>query len=42
MSPMRLVLTGQSELWDKLKMRRYAAIRHQIDIKCEIQQYDGS
>ena len=34
MSPMALVLVGQSELWDKLKLQRYAAVRQRIDINC--------
>ncbi len=38
--PMSLILVGQNELWDKLKLRRYAAIRQRIDIKCELSQYD--
>ena len=38
--PMSLILVGQNELWDKLKLQRYAAIRQRIDIKCEIPQYD--
>lgn len=40
--PMALILVGQNELWDKLKLQRYAAIRQRIDIKCEIPQYDRS
>jgi type II secretory pathway predicted ATPase ExeA len=35
-SPMGLILVGQSELWDKLRMQLYAAIRGRIDIKCEL------
>lgn len=42
MNPMGLILTGQNELWDKLKLQRYTAIRQRIDIKCEIPQYDRS
>ena len=42
MNPMGLILTGQNELWDKLRMQRYAAIRQRIDIKCELPQYDRS
>lgn len=34
MNPMGLVLVGQDELWDKLRMQAYAAIRGRIDIKC--------
>ncbi len=40
--PMALILSGQNELWDKLKLKRYAAIRQRIDIKCEIPQMDLS
>jgi len=40
--PMALILVGQNELWDKLKLQRYAAIRQRIDIKCEIPQFDRS
>ena len=35
MSPMALILVGQSELWDeKLRLRKYAAVRQRIDINC--------
>lgn len=40
--PMALILVGQNELWDKLKLQRYAAVRQRIDIKCEIPQMDLS
>ncbi|SMC61092.1 ExeA family protein [Papillibacter cinnamivorans] len=39
-SPMALILAGQSELWDRLKLNAFAAIRQRIDIKCELQAYD--
>ena len=39
-NPMSLILVGQNELWDKLKLQSYAAVRQRIDIKCEIPQYD--
>ena len=39
-NPMALILVGQNELWDKLKLQRYAAIRQRIDIKCELPQFD--
>lgn len=39
-SPMALILVGQSELWDKLKLLCYAAIRQRIDLKCELPQFD--
>ncbi len=41
-NPMALILVGQNELWDKLKLQRYAAIRQRIDIKCELPQFDRS
>jgi type II secretory pathway predicted ATPase ExeA len=41
-SPMALVLVGQNELWDKLRMQLYAAIRGRIDIKCELPAMDRS
>lgn len=41
-SPMALILVGQNELWDKLKLQRYSAIRQRIDIKCELPQLDRS
>ncbi|MCD8022570.1 MAG: AAA family ATPase [Lachnospiraceae bacterium] len=33
-SPLSLVLAGQSELWDKLRLKRYAAVRQRIDLNC--------
>ena len=39
-SPMSLILIGQRELWDKLRMQLYDAIRGRIDIKCELQGMD--
>lgn len=41
-NPMSLILVGQNELWDKLKLQCYAAIRQRIDMKCEFPQYDRS
>ena len=41
-SLMALILVGQNELWDKLKLQRYAAIRQRLDIKCELPQFDRS
>ncbi|MDC7290256.1 AAA family ATPase [Blautia schinkii] len=40
MSPMALVLAGQSELWDKLRLQRYAAVRQRIDISCVLPHFD--
>lgn len=42
MSPMALVLVGQSELWDKLKLQRYAAVRQRIDMNCVLPHLDRS
>lgn len=42
MSPMSLVLVGQTELWDKLKLQRYAAVRQRIDINCVLPHLDRS
>ena len=41
-NPMALILVGQAELWDKLRMQVYAAIRGRIDIKCELSGIDRS
>lgn len=35
-SPMALILVGQNELWDRLKLQSYAAIRQCIDIQCKL------
>ena len=41
MSPMALILVGQSELWDdKLRLKRYAAVRQRIDINCVLPPLD--
>jgi len=39
-SPMALVLSGQAELWDKLKLQSYAAIRQRVDIQCVVARLD--
>lgn len=39
-NPMSLVLVGQNELWDKLNLQIYKAIRQRIDIKCRLTPYD--
>ena len=39
-SPMTLILAGQTELWDRLKLQSYAAIRQRIDIQCAIGHMD--
>ena len=41
MSPMALILVGQSELWDdKLRLKRYTAVRQRIDINCILPHLD--
>ncbi len=39
-SPMSLILVGQTELWEKLHLQYYAAIKQRIDIQCKILPYD--
>jgi len=39
-SPMALILVGQSELWEKLNLQAYAAIRQRIDLQCKLPHYD--
>jgi len=39
-SPMALILSGQTELWDKLKLQSHAAIRQRIDIQCVVGRLD--
>lgn len=41
-SPMALILVGQSELWDKLQLQSYAAIKQRIDLQCKLPHYDRS
>ncbi|TGA95474.1 AAA family ATPase [Sporolactobacillus shoreae] len=41
-SPMALIMVGQSELWDRLKLQSFAAIRQRIDLQCKIGHYDRS
>lgn len=41
-SPMALVLSGQTELLDKLRLRRYDALRQRIDIFCSLPHLDRS
>ena len=38
-SPMALILVGQSELWDRLRLQSYAAIRQRIDLQCNCLLY---
>jgi len=39
-SPMALILVGQSELWDRLHLQAYAAIRQRIDLQCKLLHFD--
>ena len=39
-SPLALILSGQTELWDKLKLQAYAAIRQRIDVACVVGRLD--
>lgn len=41
-SPMSLILVGQSELWDRLRLQSFAAIRQRIDLQCQLPHYDRS
>ena len=41
-SPLSLVLVGQTELWDKLKMQSYMAITQRIDINIVLKPMDRS
>lgn len=39
-SPMALILVGQSEFWDRLRLQSFAAIRQRIDLQCKLGHYD--
>ncbi|MFB5763718.1 ExeA family protein [Paenibacillus medicaginis] len=39
-SPMALIMVGQSELWDRLGLQAYAAIRQRIDMQCYLPHMD--
>lgn len=39
-SPMALILVGQSELWNRLRLQSFAAIRQRIDLQCKLPHYD--
>ena len=41
-SPMSLILVGQSELWDKLRLQSYAAIKQRIDLQFHMPHFDRS
>ena len=39
-SPMALILSAQPEIWEKLRLHSYTAIRQRIDIHCQIGKLD--
>ncbi len=39
-SLMALILVGQNELWERLKLQSYAAIRQRIDLQCKLPYLD--
>jgi type II secretory pathway predicted ATPase ExeA len=39
-SPVSLILSGQSEIRDRLEMKAYAAINQRIDIRCKLHPLD--
>ena len=41
-NPLALIISGQTELWDKLKKPAYRAILHRVDIQCFLMPYDFS
>lgn len=41
-NPLSLIISGQTELWDKLKRQAFRAIRHRVDIECFMLPYDYS
>jgi type II secretory pathway predicted ATPase ExeA len=41
-NPVSLILSGQTELWDKLKLSAYRAILGRIDIECFLTPMDFS
>lgn len=40
MSPLALILAGQSELWNRLELKSFTAIRQRIDIRCRLSPFD--
>ena len=39
-NPVALILAGQTELWKKLMLQKFSAIRQRIDIQCSLNHYD--
>lgn len=40
MSPLTLILVGQSELWNRLELKSFTAIRQRIDLRCRLSSLD--
>lgn len=40
LSPLALILVGQTELWDRLERQAYTAIRQRIDVQCRVPYFD--
>jgi general secretion pathway protein A len=40
LSPVALILVGQNELWERLKLQPYAAIRQRIGSQCRLTHLD--
>lgn len=39
-NPLALILVGQNELWGKLKLQAYTAVRQRIDLQCNLAPLD--
>jgi type II secretory pathway predicted ATPase ExeA len=39
-SPLALIMAGQTELWNKLKLQSHAAVRQRIDVVCAVGHLD--
>ena len=39
-NPLALILAGQTELWEKLRLQAYRAILHRVDIQCFLMPYE--
>lgn len=40
MSPLALILVGQSELWGRLDLKAFTAVKQRIDIRCRLSSLD--
>lgn len=41
-NPLALIISGQTELWDKLQRQAYRAIMHRIDVRCILAPFEFS